>query len=304
LSSLPIGSDHAFMTRKRRTTAVLALTTCLAALCACGDGGKGGGEGGSAGQGGQGGQGGPGGAGGGGATGGGGAGGAGGSGQAKIELGGDGVLQIWTVGDSITEGVNNGYRNRLWTGLGGAGYEVDFVGSLEHPYPDTSVCTDADHDGHPGFTIGGIAGEIDAWRASIASPDVTLLMAGTNDLAWWVADGTSMADVASGMVALADEVLAYSPSSAVIVGSIAPMESKVIDTIQKDRAELATEYNAALEAAITSHPAHGTRLWFADVNGALAVSDLYDGIHPSREAADKVGDAWLSVLTPLLPPAP
>ena len=39
----------------------------------------------------------------------------------------------------------------------------------------------------------------------------------------------------------------------------------------------------------------------SDVNAVLQVSDLYDGIHPTRKAADKVAGAWLSVMRPLLP---
>jgi hypothetical protein len=108
----------------------------------------------------------------------------------QIGLGGDGILQVWTVGDSITEGVNNGYRNRVWTVLTGAGYVLDYVGTLVHPYPDTAVCPDADHDGHAGYTIGGIHDELDAWYAQVAAPDVVLIMAGTNDLAWWTTPST------------------------------------------------------------------------------------------------------------------
>lgn len=223
---------------------------------------------------------------------------------AKIDLGSDGVLQIWTVGDSITEGVNNGYRNELWSGLTGAGYQVDFVGSLVHPYPDTAVCTDADHDGHSGYSIGGIEDEVDAWYGAIDAPDVVLVMAGTNDIAWWIAPGTTMTQVADHMLELVDHLLGVNPNMEVILGTIAPMSSEVVAEVQLDRAELTKQYNQALKDGVSAHPQAGTRLWIADVNAALTVSDLYDGIHPTREAHDKVGDAWLGVLQPLLVEAP
>lgn len=220
----------------------------------------------------------------------------------KIDPGSDGVLQIWTVGDSITEGVNNGYRNQIWSVLTNAGYQLDFVGSLVHPYPDTAICTDADHDGHSGYSIGGIEDEVDDWYSSIAVPDVVLVMAGTNDIAWWVAPGTTMDSVADQMLALVDHLLGKNPDLAVIVGTIAPMSPEIVDDVKLDRAMLTQEYNDALKVKVNAHSAHGNRLWIADVNAALGLADLYDGIHPSREAHDKVADAWLGVLQPLLPP--
>jgi lysophospholipase L1-like esterase len=219
-----------------------------------------------------------------------------------IDLGDDGVLSIWTIGDSITEGVNNGYRNRLFTELTLAGYALDFVGSLVHPYPEVETCPDADHDGHAGYTIGGIHDEVTTWYASTGSPDVALLMAGTNDLAWWVASGTQMDDVAAQLVALTDEVLALDPELVVVVSTIPPMASMAVPVDEIDRAELVVGYNAALLEQLEAHPEFGTRLWHADVNGALQVADLYDGVHPTRAAHDQVADAWLAVLDPLLVP--
>jgi len=36
------------------------------------------------------------------------------------------------------------------------------------------------------------------------------------------------------------------------------------------------------------------------VAGALTLADLYDGIHPSAVANEKVGGAWLDAIEPLL----
>lgn len=230
-------------------------------------------------------------------------GGAGGTaGAPKIGLGSDGVLQIWTVGDSITEGVNNGYRNEIWSVLTSAGYEVDFVGTLVHEYPDTEVCPDVDHDGHAGYPIGGIETELESWYGQIAAADVVLVMAGTNDIAWWIAPGTTMSQVADQMLGLADHLLGLNPDLAVIVGTIAPMSSEIVAELQVDRAELTNQFNQSLTQGVSAHPQLGTRLWLADVNAALTVADLYDGIHPTREAHDKIATAWLGVLQPMLVP--
>ncbi len=91
------------------------------------------------------------------------------------------------LGDSITLGVNGGYRNGLWNRLSAAGYSVDFVGSQSDPY---TKAPDRDHEGHPGFTLGNIASSADGWLSS-AKPTHVLLMAGTNDVAWWCAQTAS-----------------------------------------------------------------------------------------------------------------
>jgi lysophospholipase L1-like esterase len=125
-------------------------------------------------------------------------------------------------------------------------------------------------------------------------------MAGTNDIAWWTAQ-TDMGKVADKMMALVDDVLAKHGEVGVIVGTIAPMSSKVAASVNRDRAELTNEFNQALKAKVSGHAASGTRLWLADVNAKLTLADLYDGIHPTRAGHDKVANAWLEVLEPLLP---
>ena len=62
------------------------------------------------------------------------------------------------LGDSITLGVNGGYRNGLWDRLAAAGKTIDYVGSQFDQYAKTP---DKDHEGHPGFTIGNIAASTD-----------------------------------------------------------------------------------------------------------------------------------------------
>jgi lysophospholipase L1-like esterase len=226
------------------------------------------------------------------------------TGSGALALGADGKLTIWTVGDSITN--NNGYRTRMCTTLTGEGYSVWFVGSLKG---GGTPCNQGDNDGHSGFSISGLVDgvgdsmTIDDWYAGIKKPQVATLMIGTNNVAWWVAAGADMADVADECMALVDKMLAFDPKLFLIVGTIPPESSNVIPAINRDRADLATEYNAALKLKVPAHAQYGKRLFFADTNAGLAVTDLYDGIHPNAAGHNKIGDTWLSVLTPLLPPA-
>jgi lysophospholipase L1-like esterase len=220
-----------------------------------------------------------------------------------IGLGSDGKLTIWTIGDSMTN--NSGYRTRMCTTLTGEGYSVWFVGSLKG---GGTPCNQNDNDGHSGFAISGIvdgvsgSGTYADWYDGISpKPQLATLLIGTNDIAWWVADGTVMADIADECMALADKILALDPKLLLIVGTIPPESSTVVQAINRDRADLANEYNAALRLKVPGHAQYGRRLFLADTGSALTVADLYDGIHPNATGQVRIGDAWLSVLTPLLP---
>src|SRR4029077_13656207 len=61
---------------------------------------------------------------------------------------------IMPLGDSITVGVNGGYRNDLYTGFRQTDCGVSYVGTLSDP--NTRVA-DKNHEGHAGLTIGDIA---------------------------------------------------------------------------------------------------------------------------------------------------
>ena len=68
------------------------------------------------------------------------------------------AIRIMPLGDSITQGASSGvtdedfqvsYRLDLWDKLRNAGYDVDFVGSLNSG--SSMEDFDADHEGHPGW---------------------------------------------------------------------------------------------------------------------------------------------------------
>lgn len=206
-----------------------------------------------------------------------------------------GTVRILPLGDSITLGVNGGYRNGLWSRLLTAGKSIDYVGSQLDPY---AKVLDKDHEGHPGFTIGNISASANGWIQS-AAPDFVLLMIGTNDVAWWCAQ--TGAQVADQNALLIDQILAARPSAWVVVASIPPLSSSIIQPNNVDRAQLGKDYNAALQQRVQTRIAAGKKVRFADVYSSLSVSDLYDGVHPTELAADKVAQVWYSALAPLLP---
>jgi lysophospholipase L1-like esterase len=202
---------------------------------------------------------------------------------------------IMPLGDSITLGVNGGYRNNLYTGLQQNNCGVDNVGTQFDP--NTRVA-DKDHEGHPGFTIGDIANSVNAWLAS-TQPTIILLMIGTNDTAWWTnEDGT---EIGARHDALIDQLRAARPDAWIFVASIPPQTSVLIHgkadgnaaTTTVDRALLTEQFNAAVRGNVAIRVAAGQRVRFVDVNSVLTTADLYDGIHPTEAAHAKVAQVFL-----------
>lgn len=204
------------------------------------------------------------------------------------------VARIMPLGDSITLGVNGGYRDGLYTRLTQAGYHIDFVGS------ETDILTDVldkDHEGHPGYTIASIDSFIVDWLGN-SNPTHILLMIGTNDVAWWCEKTGSQ--VAEDNVALIRKIFTIKPYVTIIVGSSPPLSSVSVEPNNIDRVILLNDYLTALKNRVNDLQLEGLRVKFADVNGSLTVNDLYDGVHPTEAAAEKMAEVWFQALKPTL----
>jgi acyl-CoA thioesterase I len=208
----------------------------------------------------------------------------------------DGILQLWTLGDSITVGVQGGFRNDIYNLLSDDGWTVDMVGTQ---YDESTEIDDRDHEGHVAFTFQNTLDEVDSWIDQIDTPDVVLMMLGTNDFDAWtnVPPPDHMADC----MKLIDHVLEQLPSSKLIVATIPPQSSEIIESIQLDRSEMVQEFNGLLRQQLPAHELYEKRLFMADVESRITLDDLYDGIHPTREAHRKVAAAWYDALQPILP---
>lgn len=192
-----------------------------------------------------------------------------------------GALRILPLGDSITEGVNGGYRPNLRAALEAAGRPVTYVG----PRSDVGGA----HAGTPGFNTGDILRELPGYLSTYR-PTVVLLMIGTNDLAWWTADQNVAASTAARVDTIIDRIQAS--GAQVYLATIPPASSASVPIINRDRAALVRAYNAELRALAA---ARGVPL--VDVEAALTLSDLYDGIHPSEAAHDnKIAPAWAEAI--------
>ncbi len=210
---------------------------------------------------------------------------------------------IMALGDSITLGVNGGYRNDLYTGLLQNNCGVSYVGTQLDQY--TRVA-DKDHEGHPGFNIDNIASSVNGWTAT-TQPNIILLMTGTNDTAWWSAKNAD--EIGVGHNALIDQLMLARPGVWIFVASIPPQTSSIILPNNVDRAVLAQQFNAVIRKNVTARTAAGQRVRFVDINSVLTTADLYDGIHPTEAAHGKVAQKFLTEIraalsVPVTTPSP
>jgi lysophospholipase L1-like esterase len=165
---------------------------------------------------------------------------------------------------------------------------VDYVGPRVDQYANGP---DKDHAGTPGFNSGDILSNVAGYLATY-NPNVVLLMIGTNDLAWWTADPNVAASTAANVGRILDRIEATRPGTRVILATTPPISNATVPIINANRATLITAYNAALRTLASQR---GVTL--VDVEAALSLSDLYDGVHPTEAAHDQlIAPLWAAAL--------
>ena len=153
-----------------------------------------------------------------------------------------GQRKIVPLGNSITQGNiawpgANSYRRDLWHKLNDAGYQVDFVGSLDtdnkgRTFPDPSF--DHDHEGHWGWRADEIRAELAGWLAGY-TPDVALIHLGSND----AIQGNTVTSTLDEIGDIIGILRTDNAGITIFLAQILPLEDAVwnanIDGIGKDR---------------------------------------------------------------------
>ena len=214
----------------------------------------------------------------------------------ELDFGIDGVLQIHTIGNSITN--HPEWRNVVYNELEKLGVKTDFVGTLEDKFPRN---TESQHDGHSGFSTHDVKRDLGGWLSSIAKPELTIIMIGTNDVAWWIVEKeSSIVDRLSDIISA---VKSNSPNSTVIVASIPPQGGGDIPPTVKpnarDRDTLVNNYNSGIATLVSGY--NDKKIHFVDINSVVNKSDLRDGIHPNEIGHGKMGKAFVERIKTLLP---
>ena len=251
----------------------------------------------------------------------------------KPKLGVDVPIRIMPLGDSITEGlcdapgncylpyiqtpVSGGtassgleacswaanllnpelvsYRASLRDKMVAEGFQITYVGSI-------TVTEGLAHEGHGGYTIADLDFCIqNADWLQEAQPDMILLHIGTNDAGW----DHSPDSMASDLSLLLDHIYGILPETTyVIVAQITPVNSGLqagyvmLHTLANN---IIAQYNAGIPELVNQFHASGKNISYVDMSVAIrSDSDLYDGIHPDRDAQERIADIWLSKITEIL----
>lgn len=219
------------------------------------------------------------------------------------------TLKIMPLGDSITYGIGaaGGYRLPLYDLLATAGYDFQFVGSVSENSASMLPATQRGHEGHVAYAIQsctttadgearhGILENVTTWVRS-TTPDVILLMIGTNDINANYDRGNAPSRLGN----LLTTIAGLEPRSHVIVAQITPIGNGAYSSFETD--ELAQVYNAGVAAVVTQHQAAGELVSLVDMHSALsAQTDLSDGLHPNQGGYNKMARVWYDGIHAVVP---
>ena len=220
------------------------------------------------------------------------------------------ITRIMPLGNSITKGGGSGetdttiqisYRKALWDELLAAGYDVDFVGSLQAGQ-DTDPDFDPDHEGHAGWRDDEIASNIYDWL-DLNPADIILLHIGTNGL------DISPDDVED----ILDEIDRYEDN---YTAEITVILARIINRIDYvcPNSSTTTEFNDNVEDMAQDRiddSENPDKIIIVDMEcgagfdyrGYNEGGDMWDLLHPYHfgEGYAKMADVWFTALQQILP---
>lgn len=189
------------------------------------------------------------------------------------------TIRLMPLGDSITLGSSGGYRTLLWKKMFQQdGKKVDFVGSLTDGPSDLG---DRNHEGHSGWRIDQIRGQIDGWSNSY-KPELVLLHIGTND----INQNYNLSGAPGRLQDLVNRICSNNAGVELIVASIIPISGK---------SSQVSSYNSAIPGIVTNAKNTGCKATYFNMNPYLTLSDIPDGVHPSVSGYNKMAEAWYPV---------
>lgn len=206
-------------------------------------------------------------------------------------------LRIMPLGDSITYGQGwdpyGGYRAVLREKLVAAGYDVDYVGTQTANQGTLAQSGDVQHEGHPGWTVEGIASAFPEWSSKIAAPHVILLKIGTNNC-----NGNHDV-VMTQLRGLLDDIKRLQPSAHVVCATIIPFLN---GTEVGSNDAWVQEHNALVSAEVASRAAAGDRISLADLYPVVSPTEgMNDDRHPNETGYRAMADVWFSAITTAFP---
>ncbi|HEV2695228.1 MAG TPA: discoidin domain-containing protein [Verrucomicrobiae bacterium] len=203
-------------------------------------------------------------------------------------------IRIMPLGDSITWGYPNapttgGYRLPLYQLLTNESFSMDFVGTQVSTAPGLLY---PNHEGHSGFRIDQIDDPYFlGWVNTVASPDIILLLIGTNDLGQNY-DPTNAIVRLDGLIS---HITTDRPNAKVIVANLLARSDTNANNM------INTLFNPFVPGVVAQHVANGEPVYFWDLHSQLTVADT-DGLHPLPSGYIKIANQWFNAINAIYAP--
>ena len=203
------------------------------------------------------------------------------------------AVRIMPLGDSITLGDGGaggfgGYRRTLYFLLTGAGYSLDYLGTATD---NSGSIPDRNHEGHGGWTIDQIHGNVTGFLNAVGNPDIVLLHIGTNDFL----RGVDTVNAIRRLDELVETITTLRPETHVIVANLIKLQ-------EPQNTSLNTRYNPFIKEVVDRYIAEGKFVSFVDMNSAVSPGFIPDGIHPNQTGYDQMAIAWFDAIEKVAEP--
>jgi len=117
-----------------------------------------------------------------------------------------------------------------------------------------------------------------------------LLMLGTNDVGRGNGNASSRCDR---LFQIVDDIWSKVPNARVIVAKIPPLgDFPMTIPGYASKAAWIAEYNNLIGSTVAARQGQGKKISAVDMNSAMTVADLPDGVHPSAGGYAKMAQVW------------
>lgn len=203
-------------------------------------------------------------------------------------------LRVLPLGDSLTVGytVPSGYRDLLQALLADAGYNFDFLGTQIDQL--NTLIPDPDHEGHSGWRIDEIHTNVNGWLNAIATPDVILLLIGTND----IHQNYNVPTAPQRLENLVSTIATARPTSKILLANL------LIRTDDAAKNAQHTTFNTFVPGIVSNQVSLGREVYFVDLHSRVSSSGLSsDGLHPNQSGYDDIAEGWFDRIATVAPPS-